>query len=106
MVGATKGSMDQQENLFVTPSRPGKLTVIVERLWTLGDDVVEVTTTTRPTKGTTGAWTGVQRLEGPDVDVVVAAIAEASVSRFYSANWGREGRQATYEGWRQHLGLR
>lgn len=106
MVGATKGSMTQSENLFATPARPERLRIIVERLWVAGDDVIEVSSSTTATKGPRPTWGDSQTLAGPDVNVVACAAVEAKILRFFSAGWDVQPRLATYDQWLQHWGAK
>lgn len=95
--------MAEQQELWAAPARPQSLSIRVERLWTLGDDVWELTMHSSPSKGSNGDWTSHQVLEGPGVGSVTTAVVAAQLSRWGCASWASPQREMPYEWWERHL---
>jgi hypothetical protein len=92
-----------QDELWATVARPKRLTVVVDRLYELGDDVASVTATQAPSKGTRGTWTHCATYRGPDYRIVV----DAELARLWALHtgprWEHKPAALTYEAWIAHL---
>ena len=94
--------MAPQENLWASPARPTTLSLHVERLWTEGEDVVELRASARGSKLTDPVWSRSQRWEGVHAHEAVAATVEALVLRHGGSLWDVSGKWPTAEQWERH----
>lgn len=105
MVGATEGTMPQSENLFSTPARLRKLSVHIEPLWEVGDDVLGLSFFSHPTKGSEGMWVSTVQLAGSFAWEAASTLVQHQVIRSGNALWAVQPQHMTYQQALDHIGI-